>query len=84
MSEQIGWRGFLRTLRQEAPHYATLLPQLPRLLHQRLEQDPVAQIESALRELAEQQRRRNGLLRWMVALLALVAVGGIWLAISRM
>ncbi|MDR2195217.1 MAG: ubiquinone biosynthesis regulatory protein kinase UbiB, partial [Gallionellaceae bacterium] len=32
MSEQVGWRGFLRVLREEAPHYATVLPQLPRLL----------------------------------------------------
>jgi ubiquinone biosynthesis protein len=69
MSEQVGWRGFLRALKQEAPHYATILPQLPRLLHQRLEQDEAADIASALRELAEQQRRRNKLLGWVVVLL---------------
>lgn len=69
MGEQVGWRGFLRTLRREAPHYATLLPQLPRLLHQRLEQNPAEKIESALRELAEQQKRRNRLLAWLIALL---------------
>jgi len=37
MNEQIGWRGFLKSLREEAPRYATLLPQLPRLLHRHLE-----------------------------------------------
>jgi len=31
------WRGFLKSLREEAPRYATLLPQLPRLLHRHLE-----------------------------------------------
>ena len=39
MSEQVGWRGFFKALRDEAPRYATLLPQLPRLLHQRLNDD---------------------------------------------
>jgi ubiquinone biosynthesis protein len=70
MNEQIGWRGFFRTLRREAPHYATLLPQLPRLLHQRLEQNPLEGVESALRELAKQQKRRNQLLMWVIILLA--------------
>ena len=42
MSEQLGWRGFIKTLRAEAPNYATLLPQLPRLLHQRLHENPTA------------------------------------------
>ena len=36
MSEQVGWRGFMQTLRLEAPQWSTLLPQLPRLVHQRL------------------------------------------------
>jgi ubiquinone biosynthesis protein len=36
MSEQIGWRGLLRTFKQEAPYLARTLPQLPRLAHQQL------------------------------------------------
>ena len=63
MSEQVGWRGFLKALRTEAPRYATLLPQLPRLLHQRLNENPAAQIESVLRELVVQQKRRN---QWLM------------------
>src|SRR2546428_12601119 len=33
MTEQIGWRGLVRTLRREAPYWANTLPQLPRLVH---------------------------------------------------
>ncbi len=69
MGEQVGWRGFLRTLREEAPNYATLLPQLPRLIHQRLAEDPTAKIEASLQELAEQQKRHNRLLEVIIWLL---------------
>ncbi|MDE2310618.1 MAG: ubiquinone biosynthesis regulatory protein kinase UbiB [Betaproteobacteria bacterium] len=71
MSEQVGWRGFIKALREEAPHYATLLPQLPRLLHQRLQENPTAEIENNLRQLVTQQRRRNLLLSVIIALLLL-------------
>ena len=37
MSEQVGWRGLLERLRDEAPRYAKLLPELPRLLHDALQ-----------------------------------------------
>jgi ubiquinone biosynthesis protein len=36
MKEQVGWRGFLDRLKQEAPQYAHILPALPRLLQQAL------------------------------------------------
>ncbi|MBI5658739.1 MAG: ubiquinone biosynthesis regulatory protein kinase UbiB [Nitrosomonadales bacterium] len=74
MGEQIGWRGFLKAMRKEAPNYATLLPQLPRLLHQRLSGDSSAQSEAVLRELVVQQQRRN---RWLmvIALSSLAACG---------
>ena len=71
MSEQVGWRGFLKSMRQEAPHYATLLPQLPRLLHQRLHENPTAKIENTLQQLVAQQRRRNLLLSVIIAMLLL-------------
>ena len=59
MSEQVGWRGFIKALRAEAPRYATLLPQLPRLLHQRLTESPAPQIEGLLLEIVANQRQRN-------------------------
>ena len=71
MKEQIGWRGFLKTLRAEAPRYATLLPQLPRLLHQRLNENPGTEIVTALRELAVQQKLYNQRLMVIILLLAI-------------
>ncbi len=75
MSEQVGWRGLLKSLRAEAPHYFTLLPQLPRLLHQRLhEKNSRAELDSTMQQLLEQQKRRNTLLLLIAAILLLQAV----------
>ena len=37
MNEQVGWQGLLDRLKNEAPRYSQLLPELPRLLHQALQ-----------------------------------------------
>ncbi|MBI4938170.1 MAG: ubiquinone biosynthesis regulatory protein kinase UbiB [Nitrosomonadales bacterium] len=81
MSEQVGWRGFLKAMRREAPNYATLLPQLPRLLHQRLNAPPGGQTEAVLRELVIQQRRRN-LWLMLIAVSSLAACGLLWLQVA--
>jgi ubiquinone biosynthesis protein len=70
MSEQVGWRGLIKVLKQEAPHYATLLPQLPRLLHQRLMDTSRSDLEYTMQQLLVQQKRRNTLLLIIVAILA--------------
>lgn len=62
MSEQVGWRGLLKTLREEAPYYATLLPQLPRLLHRHLANDAADRGDDALLKLLARQKRYNALL----------------------
>ena len=63
MDEQVGFRGLMKRLEREAPHYAQLLPELPRLLHQRLK-PPAASAETAvLRALLLEQRRTNRLLQ---------------------
>ena len=59
MREQVGFKGLLRTLRNEAPHWATMLPQLPRLLHRALAGDRVEHLERMLSELLVLERRRN-------------------------
>lgn len=59
MSEQVGWRGFVRSLREETPNYATLLPQLPRLLHQRLNDPRLDQLEGLLHYHLRQTQQRN-------------------------
>ncbi|GAB4117490.1 MAG: ubiquinone biosynthesis regulatory protein kinase UbiB [Sideroxydans sp.] len=82
MSEQIGWRGFIKGLRREAPRFATLLPQLPRLLHQRLQSEPHEPLEPLLRTMLAQQKQRNLWLSVIALLLAatLALAAGIHLA----
>jgi len=59
MNEQIGWRALIRRLRDEAPRYAQLLPELPRLLHQRLDQPAASEENRMLLALLTEQRRTN-------------------------
>jgi ubiquinone biosynthesis protein len=65
MSEQVGWRGFIKALRTEAPRYAMLLPQLPRLLHERLNDNLAAQAGPLLLEMVKQQKKRNA---WLMVI----------------
>ena len=74
MREQVGLKGLLRTIRNEAPHWATVLPQLPRLLHRALADDRIGRIEGVLNELLATQRRRTRLLELAVLLLAVALV----------
>jgi ubiquinone biosynthesis protein len=65
MKEQVGWRGFVERLKIEAPHYAHILPQLPRLLQQALAaraEVPSPDNSALLQRLLEEQRRTNLLL----------------------
>ncbi len=74
MSEQVGWRGFIKAIQAEAPRYATLLPHLPRLLHQRLTENPSTRLEEAMVQLLKQQQRRNTLLTAIVGILLLQTI----------
>jgi ubiquinone biosynthesis protein len=80
MREQVGFRGLLRTLRSEAPYWATMLPQLPRLLHRALAGDRVERIERMLEELLALERRRN---RMMAIAVAIAAIALIWALIGK-
>jgi ubiquinone biosynthesis protein len=65
MSDQIGPRKLLEQLRDEAPRYAKLLPQLPRLMHDFLENRP-ADHRRELMELLAAQKRTNRLLQAII------------------
>ncbi len=71
MSQQIGWRGFVKGLQNEAPGYATLLPQLPRLIHRQLTGNH-AQHGDMMQKLLVQQMRINVLLGIICMLLTAV------------
>ena len=64
MLDQLGPQRLLRELRDQAPHYAKLLPELPRLLHSYLRQESQTQPQpQLLRELLQAQQRTNRLLQ---------------------
>ncbi|MCI4431878.1 MAG: ubiquinone biosynthesis regulatory protein kinase UbiB [Burkholderiales bacterium] len=82
MDAQIGWRGLLARLEHEAPRYAQLLPELPRLLHQALRpREPLDQ--RLLAELLAEQQRTNRLLRGLLYFAA-GGVAGTLLALTLM
>ena len=66
MNEQVGWRGLLERLQKEAPRYAQLVPELPRLLHQALRQQAHPAEGPALVALLAEQRRTNRLLQGLL------------------
>ena len=70
MNEQMGWRALVRNLQTEAPKWAALLPQLPRLAHQALNENRLAQLEAGLTLLLRQQQARNQWLGIIAGLLA--------------
>ena len=74
MNEQIGWRGLAERLKNEAPRYVQLLPELPRLVHQALQRDS-SNDARALELLVEEQRRLNRTLSRLLWLAAGFAAG---------
>jgi ubiquinone biosynthesis protein len=68
MSEQIGWRGLVRRVKQEAPNWGVWLPQMPRLVHRALAETPQETVASSLARLAREQRRHT----WLLVVLAIL------------
>ncbi len=65
MLEQVGPQKLIDELRDQAPRYAKLLPELPRLLYQFLQQKP-ANDRHELLELLAEQKRTNRLLQSLI------------------
>ena len=63
MSEQVGYKAALRKLKEELPRYAQYLPELPRLMHQALQQQVELQRDTREQNKAlAQERAKNK--RW--------------------
>jgi ubiquinone biosynthesis protein len=73
MVERVGWRGFIEHLKQEAPYWSTILPQLPRLLHQALAGRAAPQPDPAVEDLRGERQAQTRLLAVIAGLLALIA-----------
>ena len=69
MNEQMGWRGMLRTLKQEAPQWATTLPTLPRKLNEALSAAKSDLLVEGYMHLMREQKRQNFLLALIAILL---------------
>ncbi len=67
MLEQIGPQKMWNELREEAPRYAKMLPELPRLLHEYLSHRPADHRRELLELLAEQRRSNRRLQRVLYA-----------------
>ncbi|MBV8123329.1 MAG: ubiquinone biosynthesis regulatory protein kinase UbiB, partial [Paucibacter sp.] len=90
MNEQVGWRALIHQLKKEAPRFAQIFPELPRLLHDtlqlRLHHQGSQQEAQNLAALLREQRRTNRLLQallygamgFVVGLLAARFVLGYW------
>jgi ubiquinone biosynthesis protein len=75
MAEQIGWRGLIERIRQEAPYWSTVLPQLPRMVHQALARHAQERaVDEQAAALLREARRRNHWLAAITALFALMAI----------
>ena len=78
MLEQVGPQKLINQLKDQAPRYATLLPELPRLMHDFLKQRPGSQ-HRQIEELLAEQKRTNRLLQAL-----LYAFGGFVLGLIVM
>jgi ubiquinone biosynthesis protein len=86
MNEQIGWRALVEGIKREAPRFAHLLPELPRLVHHAL-QRPLEHESPALLALLAEQRRTNRLLQAMVWVVIGFTIGAVlsrWVAHALM
>jgi ubiquinone biosynthesis protein len=66
MLEQMGPQKLINELKDQAPRYAKLLPELPRLLHDYLKQNPAVAYRRDLEQLLVEQKRTNRLLQGLI------------------
>ena len=61
-----GWRAFVRQLKREAPRFAQMVPEFPRLMHEVLRQRAEGGHSDLTRQLLLEQRRTNHLLQTLL------------------
>ncbi|HEU6454723.1 MAG TPA: ubiquinone biosynthesis regulatory protein kinase UbiB [Roseateles sp.] len=79
MSEQLGWRGFVNNMKKEAPRWAGLMPELPRLVHQALSRDD-SELQARLATIEARQRRTAGWLVFSITIIICLAAALLWRA----
>ena len=78
MKEQLGWEGFVKNLEKEAPYFAKMIPQWPRLITQALEHAAVPPDQSELKRIIEAQQTANQRLIWIAMVLAALVAWEVW------
>ncbi|GGY02110.1 ubiquinone biosynthesis regulatory protein kinase UbiB [Paludibacterium paludis] len=78
MNEQVGWRGFVRSLKHEAPQWAATLPQLPRKFNELVSANRTELVVEGYMHLMREQKRQNFWLALIAILLAVLLISG-WL-----
>ncbi|HEY8353893.1 MAG TPA: ubiquinone biosynthesis regulatory protein kinase UbiB [Methylophilaceae bacterium] len=71
MSEQLGWRSVVRNVRNELPYWGKILPRMPRMLQQQLQNSHDNPLHEDLHRLIQEQQRQT---RWL-RLIGLALVG---------
>lgn len=82
MSEQVGWRGWLRHLSEEAPAWAALVPQLPRLAHRALSAAAEPEGPANARGLASRLKAHGRWLTLIATLLVLILLVQVYTLLS--
>ena len=80
MKEQLGWEGLVKNMEKEAPYFAKMVPQWPRLITQALERAAAPPDDTALKALTAAQQRTSRRLGWIAAALALLLAWEAWQA----
>ncbi|MBW8847612.1 MAG: ubiquinone biosynthesis regulatory protein kinase UbiB, partial [Burkholderiales bacterium] len=75
MNEQVGWPALQKQLQKEAPRFAQLIPELPRLLHDALKGQAQRGDTTEMHALVRELRRTNRLLSGLVWGAAGFAIG---------
>ncbi|ARP88064.1 ubiquinone biosynthesis regulatory protein kinase UbiB [Bordetella genomosp. 9] len=79
MRERMGWAGLRKKMEKEAAQWSQLLPELPRLLHDRLDRANVEPgVLAELERMRKTQEHTNRLLSVLVSLLAVAVALIIW------
>lgn len=86
MSEQIGWRAVIKTLKNEIPFIAKNLPEMPRLIHEYLSQKTQAEaykpMQTSIETLIKSQQQQAYWQKRLVIAIVLLAAIEILLVIS--
>jgi ubiquinone biosynthesis protein len=75
MKDTMGPRAFLRQVRNEAPRWGKLVPELPRLVHKILNEDAPGRVERAVQDLVRAQRRQTNVLVVIALVLGAMVLG---------